>query len=289
MASIAISTITYPYPPPTTNTLDSQQRARLMRSTRKLGAVLGTTPYLLEGDIPVTLLPIGRTKKPTSKALKRQGSIFMHHHAQSLSVTSFSSASTASLHAPSPSASLVSLPQSIAPGMQSTESLPVTPPGLSSIRSRKSADKPRPLYLRLNTVPVSPTDNRFASLPPTPSSRASVSYFPPTPRTPSFSGKPDLAEIRRKRMAKLARHLGENVPAELVFASEATPKSSTLSRDQLTRKRRSMSVGYTNSKDVPFAHGSKPSVSQSKQDWVGEWNRSDIREVQKELRNLKSR
>ncbi|KAF9229795.1 hypothetical protein BS17DRAFT_771937 [Gyrodon lividus] len=281
--------ITHPFLPSTTNTLDSQQRARLMRSTRKLGAILGTTPYLLENDIPVTLLPIGKTKKATAKALKRQGSIFTHHQSQSLSVTSFSSASTTSLHGPSPSTSLVSLPQSIASGMQSTESLPITPPGLSTIRSRNSAEKPRPLYLRLNTVPISPTDNRFASsLPPTPS-RASVSCFPPTPRTPGFSSKLDIAEIRRKRMAKLARHLGENIPAELVLASEPAPKIPAVSSEQVaTSRRRSMSVGYTGT-DAPFGHVSKPSVSQAKQDWVGEWNRPDIRQVQRELRTLRAR
>jgi hypothetical protein len=35
-------------PPPTLNNLDPHQRTRLLRSTRKLGALLGTTPYLLE-------------------------------------------------------------------------------------------------------------------------------------------------------------------------------------------------------------------------------------------------
>ncbi|KIJ21362.1 hypothetical protein PAXINDRAFT_164886 [Paxillus involutus ATCC 200175] len=287
MVSTAI-TVTYPLLPPTTNTLDSHQRARLMRSTRKLGAVLGTTPYLLDNDIPVTLLPIGKTKKSTSLALKRQGSIFTHHSSQSLSVASFSSTSTSSLNSSSASASLVSLPQSTVPSVQSTESLSITPPGLSSVRNHHSAEKPRPLYLRLNTVSISPTDNRFApSLPPTPS-RASVSCFPPSPSTPGFSSKPEIAEIRRRRMAKLARYLGENIPAELVLASEPAPTTSAVSPDQaVTRRTRSMSIGY-NDTDAPFAHASKPSVSQVRQNWVGEWNRSDIREVQKELRILKT-
>ncbi|KAH7884071.1 hypothetical protein F5I97DRAFT_1898067 [Phlebopus sp. FC_14] len=223
-----------------------------------------------------------------SKALKRQGSIFTHHHAQSHSVTSLNSVSTASLHSSSPSASLISLPKSTAPSMQTGESVPVTPPGLSShIRGRSSAEKPRPLYLRLNTVPVSPTDNRFpSSLPPTPTSRASISHFPPSPSSPSFFTTPDIAEVRRKRMAKLARTLGENVPTELVFASEASPARPAA--DETRRKRRSMSVSHAYSKDAPFVHR-KASSSRPKQDWVGEWNRGDIREVQKELRNLKAR
>lgn len=276
MSSTAISTITYPCPPPTTNVLDSRQRMRLIRSARKLGAVMGTTPYLLEADVPITLLPIGGTKKSvTGKALKRQGSIFMHYNRDSPSVTSFSSVSTSSFH--SPSASFVSLPSS----MRSTESLSVTPPGLC-VRSRKSADKPRPLYLRMNAVPVSPTDHRCASLPPSPSSaRASSAYFPPTPRTPSF----DAAELRRKRMAKLARHLGENVPPELVTA-QGPPAQLRSEEDVPNRKRRSMSVDLTS---PPIA--SRPEASsqtRTDSDWVGEWNRPDIRDVQRELRNLKA-
>jgi hypothetical protein len=277
MSSTAISTITYPCPPPTTNILDSQQRMRLIRSARKLEAVMGTTPYLLEADVPITFLPIGGNKKSvTGKALKRQGSIFMHYHRDSPSVTSFSSASTASFH--SPSASLVSLPSSI----RSTESLSVTPPGLPA-RGRKSADKPRPLYLRMNTVPVQSTDHRCTSQPPTPSSaRASSAYFPPSPRTPSF----DAAELRRKRMAKLARHLGENVPPELVTA-RGPPTRLRSEEDVPNRERRSISVDPTSPQNTPIAP--IPEVcTQTNSDWVGEWNRSDIRDVQRELRNLRA-
>ncbi|KAG1731332.1 uncharacterized protein EDB91DRAFT_1154568 [Suillus paluster] len=273
MSSTAISTITYPCPPPTTNTLDSQQRMRLIRSARKLEAIMGTTPYLLEADIPVTLLPVGGNKKSaTGKALKRQGSISMHYHTFSPSVTSFSSASTTSLH--SPSASLVSLPSS----MRSTESLSVTPPGLPA-RGRRSADKPRPLYLRMNNVPVSPTDHRCTSPPSTPSSASPTSdSFPSTPRTPRY----DAAEVRRKRMAKLARHLGENVPPELVTAQGPPPKL-RFEEDVPNRTRRSMSVNHASPQNIPFAP--KP---QANSDWVGEWNRSDIRDVQRELRNLRA-
>lgn len=235
---------------------------------------MGTTPYLLEADAPITLLPVGGHKKSvTGKALKRQGSIFMHY---SPSVTSFSSASTASFH--SPSASLVSLPLS----MRSTESLSVTPPGLPA-RGRRSADKPRPLYLRMNAVPVLPTDHRCKSLPPTPSSaHATSADFPSTPRTPSF----DAAEVRRKRMAKLTRHLGENVPPELVTA-QGPPVQLRSEEDVLNRKRRSISVDLPSPQNTPIAPRSEV-FSQANSDWVGEWNRSDIREVQRELRNLRA-
>lgn len=262
----------HPHLPPTTNFLDSQQRLRLMRSTRKLGAVLGTTPYLLENDTSFALLPLG---KPTSKALKRQGSIFIHRQPSSLSVTS-SSASTISSHHTSPSASSITLPYSVAQG---TESVPLNPPGLSTTRARRTGDKVPQLYLRLNTVPVSPTDDRLTS----PLSPPPCTPSPPTPTTPVA---PDITEIRRKRMAKLARHLGENIPADLVCASELTPKP--VSSNYRTRSR-SQSVHAVPTLAARFSDNRPPLPGRSKQDWVGEWNRANIRDVQKELRNLKSR
>ncbi|KAL4069181.1 hypothetical protein J3A83DRAFT_4249277 [Scleroderma citrinum] len=278
MSSTAVATL-ITCPPPTTNTLDSQQRARLIRSTRKLGALLGTTPYLLEGDLPVTVLPIGRNKlkKHTPRALKRQGSIFSHNQTQSLSLTSLDSLSSTSLCTlDSGSASLVSNPRDLTSSRQNAEiSSSVKSSGLSRGHGRRSVEKPRPLCLRLNTVPVSPTDTRFTSLPPSPISRTPVSDFPPTPCTPNFS-TPDPVDIRRKRMAKLARHLGENIPPELVPAKP--------------HRTRSMSVSAPTPSDTPFALMPQvPLLVRNDQDWVGQWNRSDIREVQKELRNLKGR
>jgi len=270
MSSSALTV--YPHLPPTINTLNSQQRLRLMRSTRKLGAVLGTTPYLLENDMSFAILPLG---KSTSRTLKRQGSIFTHHQTSSLSVTS---TSTSSSHYPSPSVSSVTLPQSVAPSTQSTESLPMNPPGLSRTRRHRSGDKVPQLYLRLNTVPVSPTDSRVASsLPPTPCTPS-----PPTPITPFV---PDITEIRRKRMAKLARHLGENIPAELVFASESASKPAAISPNCRTR-RRTQSVDVVGT-ELAYTSDNRPSFGRSRQEWVGEWNRSNIKDVQKELRYLR--
>ncbi|KAG8220203.1 hypothetical protein J3R82DRAFT_1239 [Butyriboletus roseoflavus] len=158
MSSSALTV--YPHLPPTTNVLNAQQRTRLLRSTRKLGAVLGTTPYLLENDKSFTMLPLGKT---TSRALKRQGSIFTHHQNSSVSIAS-SSTSTISSHHPSPSASSIYLPQSVVPGMQSAESLlPISPPGLSTTRGRRSGDKPPQLYLRLDAASVPLTDQPVAS------------------------------------------------------------------------------------------------------------------------------
>ena len=277
MSSTALSV--YPHLPPTSNLLNSQQRTRLIRSTRKLGAVLGTTPYLLEHDTAFTILPLGKT---TSRVLKRQGSIFTHKQPSSSSITS---TSTTSSQFPSPSTSSVNLPRSIIPGTQSTESRPTNPPGLSSSQKRRPRDKPPQLYLQLNTIPLAPVNDCFASsLSPPPTPYAS----PPTPTTPT-TPVPDLIEIRRKRMAKLARHLGEKIPLELVLTPEPVTKPATVPPD-LRPGRYFQPVQVMRDEAVRICDNRPPlGQSRPKQEWVGEWNRSNISDVQQELRNLKFR
>lgn len=75
-------------PPLTSNTLESYQRARLVRSTRKLGAVLGTTPRLVEPEpIPIKLLPIGRSST-SSLSSNGHNSPYGYHHGYPRSYTS---------------------------------------------------------------------------------------------------------------------------------------------------------------------------------------------------------
>lgn len=286
MATATTTTILYPNPPPTANTLKPYQRSRLMKSTRKLGKILGTTPYLLESsDLPITLLPVGRPRK----SAKTPRSVFTH--SASSSVSSFGSESPLI----SSSISLTSLPSSNG----SYDVLPLARPGFSDSKYSRSKEAPTPLVIRLNTaVPISLSNKRYASsLPPTPCTAVpptTTKYsFPPTPCTPTF----DQSEIKRKRMAKLARHLGETIPPHLISAAPVeSPKA-----DMVPAKKRSMSVGCINAleaidnvSELGFSQH-KPAVSFCPQpetqarltSWVGEWNRDDIQEVQKQLRALR--
>ncbi|KAI0354161.1 hypothetical protein OH77DRAFT_1426606 [Trametes cingulata] len=237
-----------PPPPPTTNTLDARQRARLIRSTRKLGAVLGTTPKLAEHDSPhasPSLLPIGAKhpharapspRKTSAYAKRRQGSVFeLPPH------TVYDSASSASSSVTSLSLSRTSL-ESVT-SVESTVSLPATKSFSRHVREKsrskgKQAPLPTPLVLRLNAVPLPPSDPRLL-LPVTPDSSGTLTFaqssassssarspamLPTTPTTPST---PTVTETRRKRLAKLKRTLGENVPAELVMPFRSTPSSSS--------------------------------------------------------------
>lgn len=189
----------YAGPPPTFNTLDARQRARLIRSTRKLGAVLGETPFLLEPTEVhmLRLLPIGPTPpaspapSPSSassatsawakcaKASRRHASIF--------SASQLSPAATQSLIclADAPAASTTSLASTLS--ASSTSSLPARPsparaPAFPMQRSfasrpRRSREAPRPLILQVNTVPVPPSDPRA------PLSALSTSALSPPPST----------------------------------------------------------------------------------------------------------
>lgn len=270
------------YLPPTSNHLDFNQKSRLIKSTRKLGQVLGTTPYLLETspEHPISFLPIGsRSDSPTpsttsisstesiklNKRSRRQGSIFRYPQV---------------VHSASSSASSLSLPGNISSSsldLPSTRSVPVS-------RRSKDVNRPPPLVLHLNPVVVSPNDHRVREpqFSPLLSPLASaVGDFPVSPVTPTsnavFYQKKD-ADAKRKKMSKVNRTFGENVPTELIFPASRNPASSFATCPApVTRNRRSMTFSTTQV------------WSTGTQGWVGEWNRGNIQEVQAHLRQLKAR
>ena len=275
-------TFSYLQPPPTSNHLDFNQKSRLIKSTRKLGQVLGTTPYLLEtpSELPITLLPIGpRTASPAPstsscssvessiksiKRSRRQGSIFEN---------------SPIVHSASSSTSSLSLPGNMSSSSLDLPSTHSTPMG----RRSKDTNRPPPLVLHLNPVVVSPHDHRVvkSQLSPSPTPLALVfDDFPMSPTTPTLDTylHQKEADAKRRKMNKINRTFGENVPTELVFPTLSNRRPSFASRSPtVTRKRRSMTVGSTQI------------WSTGTQGWVGEWNRGNIQEVQVQLRQLKAR
>ncbi|OJT15341.1 hypothetical protein TRAPUB_8097 [Trametes pubescens] len=225
--------------PPTSNVLDARQRTRLIRTTRKLGAVLGTTPQLLEQDSPCPsppLLPIAGRRSPVRKtsayAKRRQGSVFElppPTAATFYDSSSDASSSASSLFLPRPSLDSVS-------SVESSASLPAPKSFTRHVREKskskgKQAPLPSPLVLRLNAVPLPPSDPRV-QYPITPDTSGTLTFaqsaslsggmLPVTPTTPIT---PTATETRRKRLAKLKRTLGENVPAELILPFRSSPRS----------------------------------------------------------------
>ncbi|TBU22780.1 hypothetical protein BD311DRAFT_124617 [Dichomitus squalens] len=389
------------HPPPTYNTLDSRQKTRLIRTTRKLGAVLGTTPHLAESDSPVFVSPDRERPLPFSSKRdrkRRQGSIFEFLPPSGPFAYDDASSSASS------SMSELALPRSSIESNDSdlsTQSLPAPKSFARHVRERsKSKGKcmplPTPLVLRLNAVALPLSDPRLAT-PDTVATLKSISTatrsaIPVTPTTPVTPSTPTVTETRRRRLAKLKRTLGENVPAELVMPfrtpraqrpspvaitsaaqtlssprlgsapykpanadsqKQRSPRAKPLSPSQKTDPLVHSCARSTSSKDSPrrrsasvdFKHGvmspalAAPSAPQppsksyhhsrapshaanmftsetyppvaysvttvprdpvpspdsgrvwvtGAESWTGEWNRKDIREVQRQLRNLRLR
>ncbi|KAJ7931003.1 hypothetical protein B0H13DRAFT_1960091 [Mycena leptocephala] len=181
--------------PPTTHALPHEQRLRLMRSTRKLGALLGETPLLVESILP---------------------SSFMTSHSRAMSTE------------PTRSGRLYLGAGQVEAHMEAAGSTPIPRPLLFGAS--------HPFSLSLNS-----------------------------PSTPTAES------TRRRRMAKLVRTLGENVPPELdvPFSYPST-------------------VPY-----VPEGRSSSDSfVSASthistEQGWSGEWG-GDVANMDDVVRNLRS-
>ena len=292
------STSTNP-PPPTTNKLDAAQRARVMRSSRKVGAVLGTTPFLLEScgsTMPVTLHRAS-TQREDSHPRTLLSHVKHHHIHRQYSICERARVSSESLPPLLPShASSSSKESLLSTSDSSAETEESAMPLMLAVRSLHPGANPRPLIL-LNSVHES-SDTHVPSA--TLSPLSSTFDVPPTPTTPTELSR---AEVRRRKMARVVRTLGENVPPELVFRrkdsedwSEKTTELRSAPRKPTNSKanrRRSASVGSSTQwqrlLELPAPVFSSSSKAPEDQRWVGEWNRRNIAQVQRELRSLRRR
>ncbi|KAJ3555906.1 hypothetical protein NM688_g2322 [Phlebia brevispora] len=292
-------TASYHTLPPTYNLLNSRQRTRLVRTTRKLEAILGTTPIVAEPEEaqspsagePLSTVSSRRSSFSDSdeKQLRRHASICSCADSPDLIYAS-----------PAFASSVISLKGAEhQPPLRSKCSMKLR----FTARHRASTELSRPLLLRLeplhcvlNTRPSVPSTPLTPSTPSlTPGSPTSASESTTaTPTTPTF---PSPAELRRKQIAKLSRTFGEIIPPHLI-PSIGPPKSATLSPTSpcradfasprpKSRTHRSMSVDH-GTESVPRRSVDEPwTIVQEA--WVGEWNRTDIREVQRKLRSLRVR
>ena len=94
-------------------------------------------------------------------------------------------------------------------------------PGQAAVPRRRS--RRRPTELRIQTLRT--------NLSPAPSlRRADTSHL--SPLTPSIPQCPSPVTTKRKRIAKLRRHLGESIPPELVFSGSKPTNNNNVKSDQ---------------------------------------------------------
>ncbi|KAL5504813.1 hypothetical protein ACEPAH_7476 [Sanghuangporus vaninii] len=266
-------------PPPTFNHLDAAQRSRLIRSTRKLGKVLGTTPCVVESVPPLPAISssasvankrysVPPTPKSTfgdftaatdfdpSEGQSRKASIvsdgesdscssqhtvaeasttsFIQHRKASSDVLSplpvFSDSET-SRRKPKRLQPMLRLPPTTASNAQLLTLPPESPTALFSPDYRLDAtDHVDPSTKPLPLSPTSSISPSSTEMPPTPPSKLldqtddssttlpnDVYEYPGSIKIRSL--EVDESRLRKRRMEKLMRHLGECVPSELVFGS----------------------------------------------------------------------
>lgn len=183
--------------PPTVNTLDPLQRSRLLRSARKLGDVLGATPLIIDP-----------AAQPSTSPKRR----LFPSQSFSASVTSFTESSP---EASVPRTSSVT---------QSSASLP------KRHRKHGSRQLARPVMLFLSSlppIPKPPPSRSGAVTSPDENDVATIrDRAPAVPPSQEIALQGDAEKLlRRKRMAKLTRTLGENIPPELVFPQHRKSRS----------------------------------------------------------------
>ncbi|KDQ23438.1 hypothetical protein PLEOSDRAFT_1090862 [Pleurotus ostreatus PC15] len=226
------SKIVFPPPPPTTNSLTSQQRKQLQRSTKKLGRMLGSTPQLIDEDA------YGIDLYSTGPFIAYRDEPYPFHRGSMDSLTSSSSSSSSSGSSSSRSTSRSTSPASVFGSPSSTRS----ETSLRSARSCGPRSRTRPPLMRigfnsapclaipsLETIPSSPTSpeasfglSRASSFKIDETKSCYTLHHSRTPSPRDSLIEPDFVipsqnTLRRQKMDRLRRKLGDEVPLSLVF------------------------------------------------------------------------
>ncbi|KAF8797522.1 hypothetical protein BYT27DRAFT_7204462 [Phlegmacium glaucopus] len=249
--------------PPTTHALELEQQSHRLRSTRKLGAVPRITPLILDLDSKVDVMPKAPTLiSPRTRATRRKGQIF---HTQSSSVSSMESTES----------DYVFINKSDLQQPHSPRSSRRMSPNIKPVAHSKSGKSgnthakglgpqvlTQPFLLRLRSLPVPPAASIKTATPPIYPSKllspVSSSFNMDTP-TPSSRPGHVLTDIEKQRkLAKLTRTLGENVPPELVFHNTPPLQRSASMTVSRLRKSPSSSHKLSRSTALPIAETPAP-------------------------------
>ncbi|KAF9269779.1 hypothetical protein L218DRAFT_953407 [Marasmius fiardii PR-910] len=219
--------IVSPPPPPTSNSLTHGQRARLMRTTKKLGQVLGSTPHLLDAKSVRSPTPGSEDwsddedewYRPASRGSTQSSRSSVGENVSSGRISRSTSISTRSTRSSSSSSRIEAswashsskpplLRLALSSFSQRRSSISTQCP--SSPTSSNTSDEEDARYTLLTHVEENPRD----------------SIISPTFRIPSSN------TIRLQKMDRIRKKLGDGVPVELVFPvdSSGEEKSTTNSK-----------------------------------------------------------
>ncbi|KAJ3732713.1 hypothetical protein DFJ43DRAFT_1072458 [Lentinula guzmanii] len=210
-----LAKIVFPPPPPTTNTLTSKQRTQLMRSTKKLGRVLGVIPQLI--DIYPSYTPTASVEFSDEDA--------SYHPIRRGSVDSISSgSSTHSRSRWSSRSSSRQLSRTSSPASRSLRSSFSASSNMSDDTLLNSDAKPL-LRLAIIVCTPSPTPSSDDEVDTTEDLRYTIRPTILEPSRDSFLAVPTFRvpsnnSLRIAKMDRIRKKLGENVPIHLVFPDD---------------------------------------------------------------------
>ncbi|KAJ7498750.1 hypothetical protein FB451DRAFT_1161432 [Mycena latifolia] len=286
-------------PPPTKNALKADERTRLVRSSRKIQALLGETPHFVENP-PPTLDVLNASSRHSM--YPRHAVLHKRVMSEERGAARMRLSHQAAQHSHSPSMVQQPAVMAVQKSKHCSSALPpVSRPLLLLHVLSREANPPHTLDTALNLGPS------FLDL---------VAAWSP-PSSPTANESPGY--VRRKKMDRVVRRLGETVPPDLVFPSDRgrslesmqsvsapipnfqtrvmtnsvdgrlVPPSSTTPR-KCTYDRRRSCVGFpalqypeTPTLPLRFERAASPKPQAG---WNGEWN-ENMDEVIKRLRNLK--
>ncbi|KAG7095267.1 hypothetical protein E1B28_006040 [Marasmius oreades] len=204
--------IVSPPPPLTSNTLTHGQRARLMRTTKKLGQVLGSTPHLLDDKSTRSPTPVSEDWSDDEDEWHRPVSRSSNRGSSSRSTYSISASSRVSRSASVSTRSTTSSASSHTEASWSSHSTrpPLLRLALSSFSQRRSSISSRCLSSPTSSNTSDEEDARF-TLQTHVEENPRDSLISPTFRIPS------LNTVRLQKMDRIRKKLGDGVPVELVF------------------------------------------------------------------------
>ncbi|KAL1730932.1 hypothetical protein EV714DRAFT_272261 [Schizophyllum commune] len=191
--AVAAPKVVFPAPPPTSNVLTPRQRAQLVRTTKKLGRILGVAPRVLDAENvsfdAVQHRPASAVHAPTFSI----GKPTTHRRSESPS----------SARTPQPdNASVPVLRLALATGTHPSQLQPTSP------RAHAFTLVPSGRPARKGTAAV----------------RANV-----VGKENAAGGRTSGNALRRRKLDRLRHTLGEGVPQELIFPSGERSASSSMS------------------------------------------------------------